>query len=42
MMGLFYFLLSISFIIMVIWPLMDGWFKDLEHGDSAWTEDWNE
>lgn len=42
MMALFFIGLSISFIVMAVWPLMDGWFKDLEEGDSTWDEDWNE
>ena len=33
---------SLAFVIMVIWPTMDGWFEDLERGDDAWEEDWYE
>lgn len=30
----------IAFTIMVVWPTMDEWFKDLEEGDCNWTEKW--
>jgi|TARA_E500000178_G_C16452685_1_gene500805 hypothetical protein len=30
----------IAIIVMVVWPLIDEWFKDLEQGDGNWTEKW--
>lgn len=30
----------IAFTIMVVWPLIDEWLKDLEEGDCNWTEKW--
>ena len=34
--------LIICFIVMVLWPLMDKWFADLEKGDETWIEDWDD
>tara|TARA_B100001093_G_scaffold97487_2_gene89453 strand:- start:774 stop:911 length:138 start_codon:yes stop_codon:yes gene_type:complete len=32
--------LGIAFIGMVVWPLLDKWFNDLEEGDDNWTDRW--
>ena len=32
--------LIVAGIIMILWPLMDDWFKDLEQGDENWIEKW--
>lgn len=32
--------LIVAGTIMILWPLMDDWFKDLEQGDENWIEKW--
>ena len=31
--------LVIAFIVMVVWPTMDEWFKDL-NDEEDWTDKW--
>ena len=31
--------LVIAFIVMVVWPTLDDWFKDLNDEDD-WTDKW--
>ena len=32
--------LIIAGLVMVVWPLLDDWFKELEEGDDNWTDRW--
>ena len=32
----------IAIVVMVVWPLMDGWFEDLESGDDNNITKWKD